>query len=420
MFSIEKIIIVGVDLGAENFRESMNELRQLVLAAGGEVVGELTQKREAIKSSTYLGKGKIEELSLMVDELEADTVVFNNELFGSQIRNIEAEVDRKIIDRTYLILDIFAKRATSKEGQLQVQLAKLMYRLPRLAGFYSALSKVAGGIGTRGLGEQQLELDRRVINKEIQKVKNKLKQVERTRDNTRLNRKRANLPLVSLVGYTNSGKSTILNKLVKEDKQVFAKDMLFATLDTAHRRVNLPNGQPVIMSDTVGFVSDLPTLLVESFKSTLAEVKQADMIVVVIDGSSPDYQMQLDTTLLVLKELDCLDKPMLIVFNKMDLLIGQKPLAFHEKKATQIHVSALEDAGIDLILSGIEEILSDWFEGVSLLVPYDQYSVVDFLNNKYHLVDVEYLEAGVRFNCIMQRSDITRIQNYLIDVRMDG
>lgn len=411
---IERVIVVGVDLGQENFNDSMAELKELVGAASGLVVGMVTQKRRRAVASTYIGKGKLDELSEMVDELEADTIVFNNELSGSQSRNIELRVNRKIIDRTGLILDIFASRATSKAGKLQVQLAQLKYRLPRLQGYYSNLSRVAGGIGTRGLGEQQLELDRRAINREILQIKRQLENVELTRQNTRTHRQKSHLPLVSLVGYTNSGKSTILNSLIDENKQVFVKDMVFATLDTTLRRVILPNGLPIIMSDTVGFVSELPTLLVEAFKSTLEEVLEAHLIVIVIDGSKSDVQMQVETTLEVLDELKVTETPILIVFNKMDLVTGNLPYITHEKRAKQIHMSALNEDDIQLLLTEIQNELSDAFEQVTLFIKYEDFALINYLNQQYQLTDVQYLEDGIQCRSVIHTHDLQRVKDYLV------
>ena len=254
----------------------------------------------------------------------SNLVVFNDELSGAQIRNLENIIDRKIVDRTNLILDIFANRASSREGKLQVKLAQLNYRLPRLVGFRDYLSREGGGIGTRGPGEQKLETDRRHILREIDNIERALKNAEKARSIKRKRRENSNLPIVALVGYTNAGKSTLLNRIIEmasennEIKKVFVYDMLFATLDTSLRRAKLPNGQPFLITDTVGFVSKLPTHLVEAFKGTLEEVKYADLLIHVVDASNSDLDIQIKTTYNILKELEVLDKPIITVFNKMD------------------------------------------------------------------------------------------------------
>jgi GTP-binding protein HflX len=323
-FDKEKTIIVGVELYNESYIEdSMDELEDLVIAAGGVVLYRTIQKRSSIDPAYFIGKGKALEIKEYCDLYDIDTVVFNDELSGAQIRNLEDIIDRKIVDRTTLILDIFASRANSKEGKLQVKLAQLKYRLPRLTGFRNYLSRTGGGIGTRGPGEQKLELDRRHLLKEINNIKKELKEVEKTRNVKRKKRANSAIPMVALVGYTNSGKSTLLNRILElysnsdETKKVFAYDMLFATLETSLRQVRFPNGQKFIITDTVGFVSKLPTNLIEAFKGTLEEVKYADLILHVVDASSKNLNIQIETTMNILKELEVLNKPIITVFNKM-------------------------------------------------------------------------------------------------------
>lgn len=412
---MNKFILVGADLGTTDLTYSMKELGELVRAVSGVVVGSLTQKIDKINSSTFIGKGKILEVRNLVSETEADIVVFNNELSGSQLRNIEEMVECEVIDRTALILEIFAARAKSKEGKLQVELAQLKYRLPRLEGFYTSLSRIGGGIGARGLGEQQLELDRRVIKREIHRVEDELKRSQKVRENTRLMRQRSNLPLVSLVGYTNAGKSTILNRLVSSSKKVFVKDMLFATLDPSHRRVHLLNGQPIIMSDTVGFISDLPTSLIEAFKSTLEEIFYADLILIIIDASNKNFQTQLDTTMSILKELNLENKPMIIVFNKIDKFEGIFPTVVSETSVKQIYISALYDDGMVTLLAEIEEALKEWYREVTVLIPYKNYDLINHLSQKYEFDEVSYLDEGIKFTCVIQVSDINRISEFLIN-----
>ena len=300
----ERTLIVGLDMYYDSMEieDSLDELEELVYAAGGLVISRVIQKKEKIDVALYIGKGKVEEIKNYCEELDIDTVVFNNELSGAQLRNLEKFIDRKIVDRTNLILDIFANRASSKEGKLQVELAQMKYRLPRLIGYRDYLSREGGGIGTRGPGEQKLELDRRVILKEISKIEKQLREVAKSRDIKRSQRAKSNLPIVSLVGYTNAGKSTILNKLIEshedynKDKEVFAYDMLFATLDTSLRKARLKNGQDFLITDTVGFVDKLPTNLIEAFKGTLEEVKYSDLILHVVDFSNKNIDIQIEVT----------------------------------------------------------------------------------------------------------------------------
>ena len=324
---LERVLVVGVDLKNAKYDidNSMDELEELVKAANGEVIERIIQKKDRIDATFYIGKGKAEEIKNYCYELDIDTVVFNDELSPAQIRNLENIIEKKIIDRTNLILDIFAKRATSKEGKLQVELAQLKYRLPRLIGLRDYLSREGGGIGTRGPGEMKLETDRRHILREIGNIEKQLDEIEKVREVKRKKRIDSNLPVVALVGYTNAGKSTLMNKILEysedfdEGKEVFVYDMLFATLDTTLRRGKLLNGQDFLITDTVGFVSKLPTHLIEAFKGTLEEVKYADLLLHIVDASNSDLDIQIKTTYDILKDLDVLDKPIVTVFNKIDI-----------------------------------------------------------------------------------------------------
>lgn len=299
----EKVLIVGVVLPKYNIdvEDSLDELEELVKAAGGLVEARVVQRRDRLDAAFYIGKGKAEEIQELSDGLGINTVVFNNELSGAQLRNLEEIIDRKIIDRTTLILDIFALRATSKEGKLQVKLAQLQYRLPRLVGFRDYLSREGAGIGTRGPGEQKLEIDRRQILSEISNIEKQLQEIVEGREVKRKRRLSSQMPIVSVLGYTNAGKSTLMNQLMKRDtdyeetKTVFVKDMLFASLDTSHRTSKLPNGQTFLLSDTVGFVSKLPTKLVEAFKGTIEEIENSDLLLHVLDASSKDLDLQINT-----------------------------------------------------------------------------------------------------------------------------
>jgi len=315
-------IIVGLSRG-EDISYSMEELQRLAEAANVEVLGTMIQNMERPNAATYIGKGKVEELAEMCKNMEADTVIFNDELSGMQIRNLEEATGVRVIDRTILILDIFASRATSREGKLQVELAQLQYRMPRLLGFGKSLSRLGAGIGTRGPGEKKLETDRRHIERRMDDIKAELENVKNIRGTQRARREKSEIPVVALVGYTNSGKSALMNRLLsigeKEDKVVFEKDMLFATLDTSQRRIKLDGTNEFILVDTVGFVSKLPHQLVRAFKATLEEVNYADLLVHVVDASFENKDFHIEVTKKVLGEIGAAEKESILVCNKIDL-----------------------------------------------------------------------------------------------------
>ncbi|MBC7087176.1 MAG: GTPase HflX [Tissierellales bacterium] len=360
---MENTLLVAVELPGEDIETSLDELNELVKAAGGKVVASVVQKRDKIDAKFFIGSGKVEEIKDISKKTDIDLIVFNNELSPAQLRNLEEAIEIKIIDRTMLILDIFSKRAVTKEGKLQVELAQLKYILPRLTGMRDYLSREGGGIGTRGPGEQKLEIDRRHIQKKINTIEIKLKQIEKEREIKRNKRNSSNLPVVALVGYTNSGKSTILNNIIRKhsskDKSVYAKDMLFATLDTAHRKARLENGDEVIFVDTVGFVSNLPTKLVEAFKSTLEEIKYADLLVHVIDISNKNIDLQIKTTMDIIKDLGANQIPIINVFNKTDKVSNNDILVNLENIGEKIYISALDDKDISYLLNVITERLKD-------------------------------------------------------------
>ncbi|ADC51935.1 YnbA GTP binding protein [Alkalihalophilus pseudofirmus OF4] len=315
---IEHVILVGCQVNREDeeFEQSIAELESLAKTAKGKVVGTITQKREKVESSTYVGKGKVQELVHLIEETEADLVIFNDELQASQMRNLHAECGIAVIDRTQLILDIFASRAKSREGKLQVELAQLKYLLPRLSGQGLALSRQGGGIGTRGPGETQLETDRRHIRRRMNEIERQLEAVVNHRVRYREKRKKNAAIQLALVGYTNAGKSTLLNRLTKAD--TLEEDQLFATLDPTTRQLHLPSGFSVLMSDTVGFIQDLPTTLVASFRSTLEELKEADLLLHVVDCSHPDYEQHERTVIKLIEELEAHSIPQLLIYNKAD------------------------------------------------------------------------------------------------------
>ncbi|EOD00702.1 GTPase HflX [Caldisalinibacter kiritimatiensis] len=418
----ERVLLVGVDtkkINDFNIKSSIEELKELALAAETEVVECIIQKRDSIDPRLYIGKGKATEIARYCDELDVDTVVFNDELSGAQLRNLEEVIDRKIIDRTNLILDIFAKRATSKEGKLQVELAQLKYRLPRLIGLGNQLSRTGGGIGTRGPGEKKLEIDRRHILKRISEIEKQLQGLEEVRETKRKKRQGSSLPIVALVGYTNAGKSTLLNTLISKDetytkeKEVFAYDMLFATLDTTLRRGTLPNGQNFLITDTVGFVSKLPTHLIEAFKGTLEEVKYADLILHVVDITNEDLDIQVKTTLEILKDLEVLNKPIITVFNKVDK--GHIDEIHYKIDGTKVYISAKEGKNIDLLFKMIEENIPDKFYDVKLLIPYDNSKISSYLFDNTKVVKFEYRDNGTLIETILNEIDYKKYSEYIVD-----
>jgi GTP-binding protein HflX len=348
---LEKAVLVGI-IESSRDQESMEELKDLAETAGAQVVGVITQKRKGIDSAHYIGKGKLEELKSFIQNNEVDVVIVNDELSGSQIKNMEDFLDVKVVDRTCLILDIFASRAKTRESMLQVELAQLKYRLPRLTGLGSQLSRLGGGIGTRGPGETKLETDRRHIQNRIKSIERKLAKLERHRNLYRQRRAKNRIPVVSIVGYTNAGKSTLFNALAKAESYV--EDKLFATLDTSARKLILPSGMQAVLVDTVGFIRDLPHDLVEGFKSTLDEVKYSDLLLHVIDITSSDVDEKIRVVEKVLSDLNAIDIPRLDVFNKIDL-IDTQPVANNKRT---IFVSAKNGIGLDALKEAIERELA--------------------------------------------------------------
>ena len=402
-----KAILVGVSTG-EDISYSMEELKALAEAANAEVIGELVQNVDKINAGTFIGVGKLDELAELAKNMEADLVIFNDELSGMQIRNIEDVVDVRVIDRTMLILDIFASRAISKEGKLQVELAQLQYRMPRLLGFGKSLSRLGGGIGTRGPGEKKLETDRRHIQRRMDEIKKEMEEVKANRSIQRAKRDKSDIPVVALVGYTNAGKSSIMNSLVKE-KQVFEKDMLFATLDTASRLVELEDGRKFILVDTVGFVSKLPHSLVNAFKATLEEVTFADLLLHVVDASFENHDFQIEVTEKVLKELNAEGKETILVFNKVD-----KVESFLSFNSNSINISAKTGFGMEELKKLIvSKIFSD-FEIVELMIPYDKGSIVSYINEKTKPEETKYEAEGTYIRVALNSADRNRLCQYFI------
>lgn len=415
----EKVVAVTVKLYQNNdvnYDNRISELNSLIEASDGVVVSEIICNRKNIDNSLYIGKGKVEEIKNLADTLEADTIVFNNDLSGTQIKNLSNAIDKKIIDRTSLILEIFAKRTKSDMSTLQVKLAQMEYMLPRLVGYRNNLSKASAGIGTRGLGEQKLELDRRHIYKEIDRVKDKLEKISSTRDTMSKRRRNNPIPIISLVGYTNAGKSTIANKMVnfyKDDKEVLfeEKDMLFMTLDTTTRKGKLPNGFEILVADTVGFIEDLPTKLIESFKSTLEEIEYADCILNIVDYSDENIDKQINTTYEILKELDISGIPILNVFNKIDLK-SDNAFTNNNLIGDKIYISAYNNENIEKLLNKIEDLLGYKFVETKLEIPYNKQNIIEELREKGYKMDIDYSEKMIVKLAISER-DLEKFKLYV-------
>ncbi len=401
----EKGILVAVqtDETDYNFNYSVEELGQLVENTGVEVVGEVIQKRDQVDHRTLIGKGKLQELKSLINELDATVVIFNQELSPSQVRNIQEVIDVKVIDRIQVILDIFALRATSKEGTLQVQLAQLNYLLPRLVGHGVNMSKLAGGIGTRGPGETKLETDRRHINRQVTEIKRELKKVEAHRDRRRKNRQSGNLFQIGLLGYTNAGKSTILNGLT--DSDTYEKDELFATLDPITRRLELNSGLQMTLTDTVGFIQDLPTDLIEAFQSTLEETRDVDLLLHVVDASSPNIETHEKTVLDLIENLDMDHIPILTVYNKKDLVEGE----FQPVLYPNVVISAIDPADQEKLLVKIEEIIREQLEPYSVMIPADRGDIMSELKTGTIMNEQKYDAEAQAYKI----SGFTKSENWL-------
>lgn len=407
-----KAILVGLQR-TEDISYSMEELCGLAEAAGAEVLGSMVQSLDKPNTATLIGKGKVEELAEMAKNMEADMVVFNEELTGMQLRNLEDAIGIRVIDRTILILDIFAARASSKEGKLQVELAQLKYRMPRLTGFGKSLSRLGGGIGTRGPGEKKLETDRRHIERRVNDIRAELAQLKNTRNVQRAKREKSQIPVVALVGYTNSGKSALMNRLLslsdKEEKTVFEENMLFATLDIQQRSVALASGRQFILIDTVGFVSKLPHSLIEAFKATLEEVTYADLLLHVVDSSYENHDFHIDVTNKVMNEIGAGDKEKIMVFNKCDLPHEQIIQAAGEEN---IEVSAKTGYNIDILLERLEEKLFGDYILTKLLIPFDKGDISSYLCSEATVNLMEYKENGTYFEVQLKESDYQRFKKY--------
>lgn len=403
----ERAVLVGLD-------DDLDELAELVHSAGGEVVGTVVQPLERPRAAYYIGKGKAEELRALVWELSADIVVFDDELTPAQARNVEKLVEVPVIDRTQLILDIFAQRARSKEGKLQVELAQLTYLLPRLVGAGIELSRLGAGIGTRGPGETQLEVDRRRIRRRIADIRRELADVRRTRAVQRQGRRRSGLPLIALVGYTNAGKSTLMNALT--DADVYAENLLFATLDPTIRRVTLTDGREALLADTVGFIRKLPHQLVAAFRATLEEVEDADVLLHVVDATQPDVDEHVAAVEAVLDELNVLDKPIVTAFNKLDSAANPRAV-FEQAQATTrgVAVSALTGDGLDELREMLTEALPNEFARHVFRIPYSAGGALSALKEHGHVIELEYGDEAVMVEAEVDAKLAGRLQQYALD-----
>ncbi len=385
----ERALLVSVDTGEFDAEISLDELEELADTAGADVLGRVLQKRESPDKATCLGQGRLEELALLAENTEADLVIFDRELTATQQRNLEDALPCRVVDRTMLILDIFAGRARSAEGRLQVELAQLQYLLPRLAGQGIALSRLGGGIGTRGPGETKLESDRRHIRRRIQSIRDSLKAVEQQRIQRRDRRHKDNIQTVAIVGYTNAGKSTLMNRLT--DAGVLAEDKLFATLDTTARALKLPDGRTILLIDTVGLVRRLPHHLVDAFRSTLEEAAEADVILNLCDSSSEDAAEHLSVTRELLAQLGCTDRPIVTVFNKCDLPAAL-PLTDRDGA---VCISAKSGKGIDELLTRLTEVLPPDRRKVKLLFPFDKGALAGECRREGAVEYEEYVPEGL-------------------------
>ncbi|WP_339253352.1 GTPase HflX [Sporosarcina sp. FSL W8-0480] len=417
---VEYAILVGVqEQNSEHFEYEMEELKNLAEAIDVNVVGQVTQNLERRNPTHYVGKGKVMEVKRLYEETEANLIIFNDELSPSQIRNLEQELEVKVIDRTMLILDIFARRARTHEARMQVELAQLQYTLPRLVGLRASLSRQGGGTGggfqNKGAGETKLELDRRKIEDQIAKLRRDLEQVRDRRDTQRKQRKKSGIPVVSIVGYTNAGKSTLMNGLLRKmdeetAKQVYEENMLFATLDTSVRHLKFADNKEFLLTDTVGFVSKLPHHLVKAFRSTLEEARGADLLLHVVDVSNAEYRYMMEVTNNTLHDVGVENIKTINVYNKSDLAGVPYPRTTDDS----IWISAKESAGLDELVDLIKKKIFEQYVTCKLLVPFDRGDVVSYLNDKANVKKTEYEEDGTLMTVEMDGSERIKFEEFII------
>ena len=397
----EKFILVGVETGKDRMEESLTELEELLETAGGETLGRVIQNLESINKATYVGKGKVDEIRELAEELGADGIVCDDELSPAQLSNLKDELDIKVLDRTLVILDIFAAHAQTREGKLQVELAQLKYRSSRLTGLGKNLSRLGGGIGTRGPGESKLESDRRAIRERVSQLRSEIEKVESSRETLRKHRMSDGIPVIAIVGYTNAGKSTFLNKIT--DAGILAEDKLFATLDPTTRNLKIPDGEEVLFTDTVGFISKLPHNLVDAFKSTLEEAKYADLILHVADASNPEVDEQMKVVYRTLEELKVTGKPVITFLNKQDKLEEERIIKDIKADAV-VKGSAKTGEGIDELLSKITEILREGKVLIDTVLSYADTSKISVIRKKGQLLSEEYEGEGIKVKAYVPKA----------------
>lgn len=415
----QQAILAGVNLNNDiNFEASMKELESLTEACNIEIVGTISQNLEKVNTASYIGAGKVSELAAYVRGTGVSTVIFNDELSPSQIRNLDTVLNCTVKDRTMLILDIFASRAKTTEAKLQVEVANLQYMLPRLIGIKSSLEQQTGGVGTtnRGAGEKKLELNRRQIQARITKLQNDLEELVSKRKTQRRQRKKNKIPVVSLVGYTNAGKSTIMNAMLEisnepEHKKVLEKNMLFATLETSVRNITLPDNKSFLLTDTVGFIDKLPHHLIKAFRSTLEELGESDLLVHVVDCSNSQYREQIDVTNQVLKELGVENIPIIYAYNKSDLM----DINPHADKQESVFISAKNRIGIDKLINMIKTYIFADYVRCEMLIPYNQGDAVTFFNLNANIISTDYEQNGTHLTMECKKSDYEKYKRYVLE-----
>ena len=417
----EEAILIGVNLGNDNFDKQFAELEALADACNIDVVGKITQNLSTVNNALYVGTGKLAEINQMVKGLKADLIIFNNELTSTQLRNLEKHLDVPIMDRTSLILRIFQDRARTREAKLQVEVSKLQYMLHRLKGLHSSLGRQGGGSGgsspaNKGSGEKKLELDKRRIEQKLTEYKKELDNLVYERENQRKQRRKSGIPNVALAGYTNAGKSTLMNAFVdmtseNEDKKVLKKDMLFATLETSVRKIVLENKKSFLLSDTVGFVDELPHMLIKAFRSTLEEISSADLILHVVDFSNPDYERYIKVTDETLKELGAENIPIIYVYNKADINLFKLPVI----EDNRIYMSAETKEGMHELIDMISNIIFKGYVKTKLLIPYSKGNVLSYLMEKGTIKSKEYLENGTLIDCEIAKEDFEKYKEFEVN-----
>lgn len=408
-----KIMLVAVDIGEYDIDSSLDELEELTNTAGGEVIVKISQKRPTFDTATCIGSGRLEEMAEICNREEIDQIIFDHELTATQIRNIESVTNVHTIDRTMLILDIFAQRATTKEGRLQVELAQNKYRLPRLAGMGVKLSRLGGGIGTRGPGETKLETDKRHIRNRISALSEELKEIEKRREFSRVRRKKDGVLVCAIVGYTNVGKSTLLNALTEAG--VLAENKLFATLETTSRAIELPDGRSVMLVDTVGLIRRLPHHLVEAFKSTLEEAANADVILHICDASNDNFREQAQVTLELLKELGCEDIPVVTVLNKCDLVPYIDEMDFQNSSDDVVKISAKKGVGFDGLLNAISKALPESAKRMTVLLPFDKAGLLSKVRAEGKVFSEEYTAEGILCDILVDIKILHQFEEFKVN-----